>query len=342
MALFDELRERLAAIRDAAATNAELTLADLLIKESYEAEEAFEPIDSVEYAKMAVDYERKALSHFSVRVEPSPQQVALAPLVEQYIDEKSKEWKQATTATSHFRQVWNMTGMLSVSDINKDNVRAFKKVIRERYNGQTPQGHFLKAQGFVSWLMSSTDVIATNPFKEVGGFKNLKRVNEKGVVNAEIYADILANVRPMFVPMVSFLYWTGCNIKEAIGIQQEHWFEEKGIKAVVITDVKNEYRKRAVPLHREVLHLWGTNLMWPTKSNSVNSLTVSLNRELEPWGVTSHSFRHCMTNRLRALEIPDALRYHIVGHSPKGTSDRVYGSGWPLSKVHEVIERLEP
>ena len=58
-----------------------------------------------------------------------------------------------------------------------------------------------------------------------------------------------------------------------------------------------------------------------------------------------HGFRHMVTDQIRENADSDELRYALLGWtdgSQKKNSGYNYGTGFPIKKLHDLVEKIEP
>lgn len=166
--------------------------------------------------------------------------------------------------------------------------------------------------------------------------------------------------------IVVVLAETGCRLGEVTGLAstdvyldaetpyldlKEHpWRSLKNDRASVR---KVPLTPRAVEAIRAALALNdGSKFLFPQYTNAekcnVNSASATLNKwirtrdNLQDSGLTCHSLRHSMKDRLRAVQCPDSVQDQILGHTTPGIGAR-YGQGYPLNLLAEWVNRaVEP
>jgi integrase len=124
--------------------------------------------------------------------------------------------------------------------------------------------------------------------------------------------------------------------------------EENGIKYFEITDGKNTYAKRKIPLHARLIALGlDTNTFTQAKAKvSYAALGKLFNQRLKPQVTSSskntlHSWRHTVATKLQHEGIVDSLIQNILGHSATDTLNRVYArEKTNLKAMQEAIEKI--
>ncbi|MGY0218506.1 tyrosine-type recombinase/integrase [Endozoicomonadaceae bacterium StTr2] len=329
----------------------------LLINETREAEESLHPILTVEDAVAAKQYEEEVLSKAVPKAElwgqgvkpdaVNKEQVILEPLFKQFIDDKKrsswkeKQWKK--NEADH-RNAFDMLGAVTVDDLTKANVRIFKNKLIDIYNGTSPKHIYGRMQSFGSWLVSSTDYLPVNVFEQVKKPSGTV-VNHKTPIVEKQWS--LINEAYPSVPALFFFYYTGCNSSEVARIDKASWLTLDGIKCFQILDGKNEMRERVVPLHKNIEHLYGTELWAGLRLNREDYKDIDqafnqvINKKyLQEFDLSTHGFRHGMIQRLRNKGIDEAIRLRLVGHAAANTSDKVYGGDWDIGLLKQTIDKV--
>ncbi|WP_419834846.1 hypothetical protein [Endozoicomonas atrinae] len=268
MTLYRDLKKDLAEARDKAVSTSQLQWVEWMLKDVEEHEEAYSPIESLEEARRASEYEAGCYRELEKVVDvdlglpksvnPPVQQVVptvapaqitqapvpLAPLFDEYLDDMSNSWKDPESRRKNVTKAWSQTGMDYLSDLNKEKVRDFKKLIQEKYSGTSGQSVFLNAQGFSTWLERNTEHEFKCPFKAVGGFKKLKKVNIKTPIKGNVWGAFKLTKEYLRLPdILNFFYYSGCNAAEVYNIK---WETVEGIQCFKVTDSKTDARERRV------------------------------------------------------------------------------------------------
>jgi integrase len=124
--------------------------------------------------------------------------------------------------------------------------------------------------------------------------------------------------------------------------------EENGIKYFEITDGKNAYAKRKIPLHSRLITLGLDNDVFTQAKDKVSYTTLGklFNQKLKPQVTSSskntlHSWRHTVATKLQHEGIADNLIQNILGHSATDTLNRVYArEKTNLRAMQEAIEKI--
>ncbi|KRB73488.1 hypothetical protein ASE07_06450 [Noviherbaspirillum sp. Root189] len=70
-----------------------------------------------------------------------------------------------------------------------------------------------------------------------------------------------------------------------------------------------------------------------------DAASAAVNKRIEKWGVTSHSFRHAMKDRLREVGCPSDIRDAIQGHANGNIAEK-YGKGHTLKTMYEWLSKI--
>lgn len=124
--------------------------------------------------------------------------------------------------------------------------------------------------------------------------------------------------------------------------------DEDGIKYFYISDGKNSYAKRKIPLHKKLLEL-GINEDSFTKAKtkiSYTTLAKLFNQKLKPQVTennrnTLHSWRHTVATKLQHAQVIDSVIQSILGHSSTDTLNKVYArEKTNLRAVQDAINKI--
>jgi integrase len=146
----------------------------------------------------------------------------------------------------------------------------------------------------------------------------------------------------------------GSRVGEVSGLGIDDVFLDNEIPHVYFRDkpwrtLKNDESERRVPVVGVALDALRAALTLPRKGPGLfeayakprgnDSASAAVNKRLVKWGLTSHSFRHAMTDRLREAGCPKDIRDAIQGHSSGDVAD-TYGQGHTLKTMHGWLEKV--
>lgn len=165
--------------------------------------------------------------------------------------------------------------------------------------------------------------------------------------------------------IVTILAETGCRLAEVTGLASADVYLNDDTAYIDLKEhpwrsLKNAGSARRVPLTPRAVEAMkaaqvianGSKFLFPqyttAKACSINSVSATLNKwirtrdSLQGSGLTSHSLRHSMKDRLRAVQCPDSIQDQILGHTTQGVGAR-YGQGYPLDLLAEWVNKaMEP
>lgn len=124
--------------------------------------------------------------------------------------------------------------------------------------------------------------------------------------------------------------------------------EENGIKYFEITDGKNAYARRKIPLHTRLIDLGLDNNAFMQAKAKVSYTAVGklFNQRIKPQVTLSskntlHSWRHTVATKLQHEGIADSLIQNILGHSASDTLNRVYArEKTNLKAMQDTINKI--
>lgn len=115
-------------------------------------------------------------------------------------------------------------------------------------------------------------------------------------------------------------------------------------------DLKTASSRREVPLvglslkaaHKAVKQAGDGAALFPTyaRSRGNDSASAAVNKLLKPYGITSHSFRHSLKDRLREAGCTEDIRDAIQGHA-NGSIAETYGKGHTLKTMHQWLVKAK-
>lgn len=156
---------------------------------------------------------------------------------------------------------------------------------------------------------------------------------------------------------------TGARIAEIVGLRIEDVFLDQAIPYIHIRayeslgrTLKNANSERRVPLvgsalwaaqkavkaHGDCKEGW----LFPRYASDNDIKATHASNTINKWlrkgleiDKTSHSFRHTMRDRLRAVEAPEEIQDAIGGWKTQGSIGRSYGQGHVLSQLQRWLEK---
>ncbi|WP_164530035.1 tyrosine-type recombinase/integrase [Leclercia adecarboxylata] len=279
----------------------------------------------------------------------------ISAVAEEWYEDMSGDWRPLTfkgnKAAADFFISWY--GDNDIESVNKVTVTKFKKALATKYPSEmSRQSMFKKVTALFNFATEKRDYLPKNPFGGMG-YRKPKNLRTKHPVPLKLHQEALLKVEheSSLWWLLQILYYTGMRLSEVLQLTVEDYviIADKGkfIDCISVNDrngkrVKNTSSFRTIPVHHELMTL-GIMEKKPTfpwkvhnpASNAVSKLFHSLNEKHSP-----HVYRYGMSDRLRDLpELPDHVRFSILGHSSNTVTDKIYRGKEPILLMKEAIDR---
>jgi integrase len=150
---------------------------------------------------------------------------------------------------------------------------------------------------------------------------------------------------------------TGCRLAEIVGLRLEEIDTENDlihIRPNSARRLKNRGSERVLPLVgyaklaiEKVTFRKDSQWLFPQYIKEGHCFATHASNALNKWlkrdfqGLTAHSLRHTMRDRLRAVECPMDIIDQIGGWSSINTAGGFYGHGYSINKIRHYLERIE-
>lgn len=273
----------------------------------------------------------------------------VSEVLEEWCEDNRADWKLRTEKLNRrsvnlFIEWAKRHSIKNVEDVTKQHIADFKRFLDERYQApRSRQDALIKLQALFNFCIDKRDYLTANPVKGMT-YSKVTSINHKTEITPSEYEKVM---KTDYVKGYEDLKWllailwnTGMRIGEAIQLRPEDFRIVDGIKCISINtedgkQVKNETSIRDIPISEALLRMgiWDTKprLGW-TKNNAAGSRIAFAFKQI---GIehSSHDFRYSLSNRLRDCDVADSVRYSILGHAHKTTSDRVYKTRQPLKQM---------
>lgn len=273
----------------------------------------------------------------------------VSEVLEEWCEDNRADWKLRTEKLNRrsvnlFIEWAKRHSIKNVEDVTKQHIADFKRFLDERYQApRSRQDALIKLQALFNFCIDKRDYLTANPVKGMT-YSKVTSINHKTEITPSEYEKVM---NTDYVKGYEDLKWllailwnTGMRIGEAIQLRPEDFRIVDGIKCISINtedgkQVKNETSIRDIPISEALLQMgiWDTKprLGW-TKNNAAGSRIAFAFKQI---GIehSSHDFRYSLSNRLRDCDVADSVRYSILGHAHKTTSDRVYKTRQPLKQM---------
>lgn len=273
----------------------------------------------------------------------------VSEVLEEWCEDNRADWKLRTEKLNRrsvnlFIEWAKRHSIKNVEDVTKQHIADFKRFLDERYQApRSRQDALIKLQALFNFCIDKRDYLTANPVKGMT-YSKVTSIKHKTEITPSEYEKVM---NTDYVKGYEDLKWllailwnTGMRIGEAIQLRPEDFRIVDGIKCISINtedgkQVKNETSIRDIPISEALLQMgiWDTKprLGW-TKNNAAGSRIAFAFKQI---GIehSSHDFRYSLSNRLRDCDVADSVRYSILGHAHKTTTDRVYKTRQPLKRM---------
>lgn len=285
----------------------------------------------------------------------------LSDVLEEWCKEMRSEWKPRTEKLNRrsaevFIEWCANKSIQHIEDVNKTTISEFKEYLEQRYDApRSRQDALIKVQALFNFCIDKRDWLQSNPVKGMT-YSKVETLNEKTEIAPEAYQQVLSslyvqNYQGKLKELLTILWNTGMRIGEAIQLRPEDFREVDGVRCISINTENGKTVKcvssiRTIPVNSHLNELYermsdlpqGKPVLGWNKNNAAASRVANAFKQ---FGLnhSTHDFRMSLSNRLRDLEVADSVRYAIMGHANKVTTDRVYKTRAPLMQMLNALEK---
>lgn len=247
---------------------------------------------------------------------------------------------------------------VTVHRLAPNSVNAYLQAIRSFFNWAVEHDHISQSPAAILKNMETGRASEDrHPFNDADLRAYFQRLDAKrGRLPVEYW-----------VPRI--MAFTGCRLGEAAQLCSHDVRQEKGIWIIDINEIEDDKNlkttgsRRHVPLHPRLIELGlpefasaaAPGFLWPkemrTNPNPTGSPIDKLQKRLayvlrsagieDPKKTASHSFRHTVSSRLKALSVPEYQIAEILGHELGSMSTGRYGSVTDLATLKSVVQLIE-
>jgi integrase len=197
-----------------------------------------------------------------------------------------------------------------------------------------------------------------NPFSNLPIAGEGKDSRETQVATTEQLKEIAAKFSPQTSSAVSLMICMtmelGTRIGEVSGLGIDDVFLDAEIPHVHFRNrpwrsLKNDESERRVPVFGVALEALRAAVQLTREGKGLfdayaklrgnDNASQAVNQRLRDWGLTSHSFRHAMKDRLREAGCPKDIRDAIQGHASGDVADN-YGQGHTLRTMQGWLSKI--
>ncbi|MEY0221718.1 tyrosine-type recombinase/integrase, partial [Providencia rettgeri] len=279
----------------------------------------------------------------------------ISQVADEWYNEMKSEWRPLTFKGNKaaIDYLISLYGDKDIQSFNKPKVASFKKALKNKYKSEfSSQSMFKKVSALFSFAADKRDYITKNPFSNMG-YKKIKKINPRISVSTESHKKVLELIehKSHLWWLIQVLYYTGMRVTECIQLTEQDYvyIADKGQKIACISvndrdgkRIKNSSSIRTIPIHKNLLQsgIMDEKPVFPWAvhnpvSNAVANLFKKIDEKHSP-----HDYRYAMSDRLRDIsDLPDHIRFSILGHSSSTMTDSVYRGKEPIFLMKEAIDR---
>jgi integrase len=261
-------------------------------------------------------------------------------------------------ATRNAYDFIGLMGNLQFDEIKRDHVREY---VRKKLEGGSSTGTVRRKLNTLSAICETAikerQIVMVSPFRGVpipNLGKDAKKPNMLGVDKLrELMREFSSDTSPTAL-MILLQAELGTRIAEVSGLAKEDIKLTHEIPHVVITEkpwrsLKTKESERSVPLVGLALEAAKvalsaypeSDVLFPQykKPRGGDAASAAVNKRLKAYGITSHSFRHMMKDRLREAGCPPDVRDAIQGQSTSNVAE-TYGLGHSLRTMKSWLDKV--
>lgn len=286
-----------------------------------------------------------------------PRKLLLSDVAEEYLDLKAIEPKPTRLAVDALCVV---AGDREISTYTREDAKAFLKLLIARGNlTGTIRRRVNSVSAVINFGFAELDIDKRNPFSRLvikaEGADRKKRGTFTRKQLQEGYKEALASKSPIRLIM-PILGETGCRLGEVVGLRLEDVDLDQEvihIRPNCMRRLKTPGSERSLPLvgygleaMREALRQSDDEWLFPRYIHEDGCRATHASNALNKWlktrfeGLTAHSLRHTMRDRLREVDAPLELIDQIGGWSSVGSVGASYGNGYKIEKLYHWLERI--
>ena len=286
-----------------------------------------------------------------------PKRLTLSEVATEYLELRSIDPKPTILAVEVLR---SLSGDQRIECYTRDDAKSFVKCLTARGNSTATIRRRLDCIcALITYGFSELEIEKRNPFSRLIIKNEGQDRKKRGTFTKEQlqdgYAEAL-NSKSAVRVLMPLLGETGCRLGEIVGLR----VEDLDLKQAVIHIRPNSMRRlktagseRSLPLvgcgleaMRIALRQSDDEWLFPRYIHDDGCRATHASNALNKWlkvrfsGLTAHSLRHTMRDRLRAVEAPLELIDQVGGWSSVGGVGAKYGHGYRLEQVRSWLERV--
>ena len=285
-----------------------------------------------------------------------PRSCLLSEVTSEYLELKSIQIKPTLIAVNI---LISLTGDKDVSAYHRDDAKLLLRHLELKGNKSgTIRRRIVSIGAVFNYAFAELDLEKRNPFSRLiirnEGQDKLRR----GVFNHDqlkLGYDKAISSGSVIKLIFPLLGETGCRLAEMIGLRVEDIdFNNEliHIRPNAARRLKTQHSTRILPLVGYALKaielaMEKSDGVWlfPRYIKDGHCFATHASNALNKWvkkdfdGLTAHSLRHAMRDRLRAVECPTEMIDQIGGWADKSIGQS-YGAGYPINVVHRWLSQV--
>jgi integrase len=262
-------------------------------------------------------------------------------------------------ARAYWDQLIEIVGDIPFSDLNRTHSRAYvtRRLAEGKTTGTVRRG-LRQLHAIAGLCIRETETNRSNPFQMLDipneGKDAKKRTVPPDMVLKQVASKFLNDPSPTAL-IILMQMETGARVGEIAGLALsdvvlDHEVPHIDLKASDWRSLKTDNSERTIPLVGVALHAaqravkahsGNHERLFPkyAKPRGSDTASAAINKRLKHWGITSHSFRHAMKDRLKEADVTQDLRGAIQGHGASDM-DNHYGKGYMLHRKQEALLKV--
>lgn len=286
-----------------------------------------------------------------------PKKRLLTDFMEEYLSVKCIQEKPTRLAIGTLLRT---AGNRDVAEYSREDVRALLLVLRSSGSSTgTVRRRINSISAVFNYAYAELDIEKRNPFSRVliagEGTDAKKRgtFTKEQLING--YSEALRGMSKVKL-LMPILGETGCRMAEVVGLRVEDIDLEirvLHIRPHALRRLKTAGSERSLPLMgcaeeavRKALMASDGVWLFPQYCSPQGFMATHASNALNKWlksrfdGLTAHSLRHSMRDRLRAVECPLEAIDQIGGWSSVGGVGTKYGQGYKIEQLRHWLEKI--
>ena len=285
-----------------------------------------------------------------------PVETTFAAIAEEYVSTRQVDHKSSMVAV---RALLTVAGDREVQSYKRDDARALLAYLQSVGNKTaTIRRRFNTISAIMNYAYQELEIDRRNPFSKMTIVGEGLDADKRGTFTLEQLIDgygqalvSSSNVQLLF----PILGETGCRLAEVVGLK----VEDVDLIERVLHIRPNEKRRlktagseRSLPLTTTAALALEKALAWSDgewlfpryikddgcyATHASNALAKWTKRR---WGMTAHSLRHTMRDRLRAAEVPLEAIDQLGGWSSVSNIGSRYGQGYSVEHLRQYMKRV--